>query len=218
METPMRNICIILTLLCSTVIMAAEDTPKLDPNLPRDAVVSMDAYAKAVAKIEDEAAHKVNAEREKLYLALDKASKAAATKGDADAIVAIKAEQKKLLAEADKATGTDATKSGIPAELVGTWDLSYSNGASRKITVAADGSVHVIMSSFEGTGFDYKLTEDEKTKKLIGTCDPVGRVEAYTMKAGKLSVEHWQAGGLYKAGTPAGLTANGNKAKDEPKK
>jgi hypothetical protein len=187
------------------------------PKLPHDAQAAMDAFAKTQAKLDDEYQHKLNAEREKLYIALDKSLKEAAKRGDADAIVAIKDEQKKLVADANKVDEA-AKASGLLQDMAGTWDLAYSNGASRKITIAPDGAVHVIVSSWSGTGFDFKIALDDKIDKLIGTCDPVGHVESYCLKNGRLAVEFWATMALCQDGAPPAVSAMGTKAKDDPKK
>jgi hypothetical protein len=77
------------------------------------------------------------------------------------------------------------------ADLAGTWTVKYDNGNTRKISIDADGHVHVISASWPCMGIEFDIVSGKKTGKYISTSNDRGTTETYEIVKDQLRVERW---------------------------
>jgi hypothetical protein len=146
-------------------------------------------------------------EQKHLLATLDKISRNLGEHDDLNGAVAVKKEEDKIQSEINQENQVVVP---FPSEMAGTWNIQYVGGNARTLSIDTTGNALVIRTSYEGTGWKYKITFDTRTNKFYGIVDPLGRVETYVMKDNKLSIEHWGHGEQYPT-LPCEMPATGTK-------
>lgn len=206
---PMK-FCVALLLLLSSTAAWAADAADTEPKLPESVQALIDKATQDVAKERakyDAASKKVV---DKLTTDLKKEVERATKTGNLKLALAVQAQLDEVskggvVAKVDeraKSGNADLLGDSLADSIEGTWNLVYSNGVQRKISISRSGLVSVIGGA--GSGSSYKLAYDAKARVYVGCFSPdLGKPETYAVTKGKLAVNHWMSGGDWKSLAPS---------------